>query len=260
MKSSIYSLKGEKLKDIDLPNHFSEEVRPDLIKRAVLTLQANKRQPYGAKEQAGMNYSAKLSKRRRAYRGSYGRGMSRTPRKIMWRRGTQFGYVGAVVSYTRGGRRAHPPKPEKDFTQKINKKENQKAIRSAIAATINKEILKNKGYKFEGNLPLIINDLESLKKSKELKTLLSQLKLVEDIKRAKTKRVRSGKGKLRGRRYKKTKGPLIVLEKKSKIKLPGFDVSSVSSLNAELLAPGAVPGRLVIWSSKSIDKLKEKYK
>jgi len=66
---------------------------------------------------------------------------------------------------------------------------------------------------------------------------------------------------MRGRKYRKTKGPLIVVSNntskmyKAGRNLPGFEVIDVTSLNAELLAPGAEPGRLVIWSLESIEKL-----
>ncbi len=53
MKSPIYSIKGEKKTPIDLPIQFSENLRTDLIKRAVLAVQANSRQPYGADPLAG---------------------------------------------------------------------------------------------------------------------------------------------------------------------------------------------------------------
>jgi large subunit ribosomal protein L4e len=39
--------------------------------------------------------------------------------------------------------------------------------------------------------------------------------------------------------------------------LAGFDISNVNSLNAELLAPGAVPGRLTVWSLDAIEKMKK---
>ena len=41
--------------------------------------------------------------------------------------------------------------------------------------------------------------------------------------------------------------------------IPGVDVVEVKSLNAELLAPGAKPGRLTLWSSAAIEVMgKEK--
>jgi large subunit ribosomal protein L4e len=263
MKSTTYTITGEKGKAIELPKQFSEEVRPDLIKQAVLVIQSRKRQQYGTDPRAGMEYSAKLSRRRKAYRGGYGKSMSRIPRKVMLRRGTQFIYVGAVVSGTMGGRRAHPPKGEKIFSKSLNKKERQKAIRSAIAATIDKSYLENKGILNTSNLPLIIEKLEEVNKTKIVKELLEKLNLTEDIIRANNKKIRPGKGTMRGRKYRKVKGPLIVVaDNNSKLyksgrNLPGFEVAEVSSLNTELLAPGAEPGRLVVWSLDSIKRLEK---
>ncbi len=147
MKIPVLSLEGKEIKKIELPSQFSEELRSDLVKRAVLALQASRRQAYGAKKEAGKRASAKLSKRRRNYRGSYGYGISRVPRKILSRRGRRFYWVGAVAPGTVGGRKAHPPKAEKGWEQKINKKERRKAIRSAIAATINKELVESRGHR-----------------------------------------------------------------------------------------------------------------
>ena len=110
---------------VELPVQFTEQVRPEVVKKVVLAIQNNNRQKYGAFPEAGKRSSAELSKRRRAYRGSYGIGISRVPRKIMSRRGTRMNWVGAVVPGTVGGRKAHPPKAEKNWDQKVNKKENR---------------------------------------------------------------------------------------------------------------------------------------
>ncbi len=126
MKLNIISTSKEKKKEIDLPSQFNEEVRPDVISRAVLAIQSNKRQPYGASPEAGKRASAEISRRRHDYRGSYGHGISRVPRKILTRRGTRMYWVGAFAPGTVGGRRAHPPKVEKNYSQKINKKERRK--------------------------------------------------------------------------------------------------------------------------------------
>jgi len=245
MKITTYTNKGEKGKEINLPKQFSEEIRKDIIKRAVLAIQSNKKQPFGTFPRAGLDYSATLSRRRRDYRGSYGRGISRIPRKVMVRRGTQFIYTGAVVSGTVGGRRAHPPKSEKIWQQKINKTERRKAIRSAIAATLDKELIKERGHKFT-DAPLIIEKLEDIQKTKDLKQLLIKLGLEKELERTSKKRIRSGKGKMRGRKYKTPVGPLIIISKSSPIikassNLAGFDACTVDSLNAELLAPGTYP-------------------
>src|SRR3989338_11129595 len=144
MKLKVISPEGKEDGSVTLPTQFSEEVRSDLIKRAVLAIQSHNRQPYGASPEAGKRASAKLSRRRRNYRGSYGLGISRVPRKIFSRRGTRMNWQGAFAPGTVGGRRAHPPKAEKIWWQNINKKERKMAIRSAMAATINKEAVTKK--------------------------------------------------------------------------------------------------------------------
>ena len=97
MKVVKFTVESVQQGDVELPKQFDEEFRPDLIKRAVLVVQRNKRQVYGAKKDAGKRASAELSRRRRKYRGSYGAGISRVPRKILSRRGTRFYWVGAFA-------------------------------------------------------------------------------------------------------------------------------------------------------------------
>jgi large subunit ribosomal protein L4e len=80
------------------------------------------------------------------------------------------------------------------------------------------------------------------------------------LERIKVRKVRAGKGKARGRRYKVKKGPLIVVAKdegisKAAKNLPGVDVCLVKNLSAELLAPGAVCGRLTIFSKSAVELL-----
>jgi len=265
MKALVLSLDGKEIKNIDLPNQFSEEIRADLVKRAVLVLQAKKRQAYGAKPEAGERASAILSKKRKDYRGSYGYGISRVPRKILTRRGRRFYWVGAVAPGTRGGRKAHPPKSIKVWEQKINKKERRKAIRSAISATIVPELIKKRNHILPKTYPLIVeNKFEELDKTAKIKKILEKIDLKKEMKRVDKKNVRAGKGKTRGRLYRKKKGPLIVVSKECKLQrsaknIPGVDICLVKNLNAELLAPGADMGRLTVWCEGAIEKLsKEK--
>ena len=106
----------------------------------------------------------------------YGHGISRTPRKILSRRGTQFNWQGALVPNTVGGRRAHPPKAEKNWQEKINKKERRKAIRSAMAATVNKELVAERGHVVPDNYPFVLESgLELLDKTKQIVDALKRL-------------------------------------------------------------------------------------
>ncbi|MCS7145002.1 MAG: 50S ribosomal protein L4, partial [Archaeoglobaceae archaeon] len=85
-----------------------------------------------------------------------------------------------------------------------------------------------------------------------------------DIERAKErKRQRSGVGKMRGRRYVKKKSILIVVGEDRGImssakSLPGVDVVLAKDLNVELLAPGAHPGRLVVWTKSALKVIGER--
>lgn len=261
MKLAIFDLENKKTGDKQMPIQFEEEVRPVLIKRAVLCLQSSKRQKYGTDPRAGKKVSSDLSKRRRKYRGMYGYGISRTPRKILSRRGTQFNWEGAFAPNTRGGRQAHPPKSDKNWDKKINIKERRKAIRSAMAATVAKDLVSERGHFIPENYPFIIDSkIESLEKTKAVKDALKKLGFENEMKRASVKKVRAGKGKARGRKYKRKSSLLIVVGKDCKLlkagkNIPGVDVVKVNEINAELLAPGAAAGRATLWSADSIEKI-----
>ncbi|MBS3098171.1 50S ribosomal protein L4 [Candidatus Woesearchaeota archaeon] len=263
MKLKVYSLEKTESGEIELPSQFDEEFRPDLIKRAFIVIQNNKRQPYGAKEDAGKRASAVLSRRRHDYRGSYGHGISRVPRKIMSRRGERMNWVGAFAPGTVGGRRAHPPKSEKNWKKDINKKERRKAIRSSISATILSETVKKRGHIIPNNYPFIIESkIEAIEKTKDVKKILEKFELKKELDRIK-KKIRPGKGTRRGRKYRINKGPLFVVSKKCNLinaaaNIAGVDVTEVKNLNVELLAPGANAGRLTLWTDSAIKLLEEK--
>ncbi len=258
-KLPILDLDGKKVGDLELPDVFNEIVRPDLIKRAVLAVQSHERQPYGAFEDAGKRPSAKLYKRRRVFRTSYGYGISRVPRKILSRNGSQFYWQGAFIPGTVGGRRAHPPKAFKVWDLKINKQERKKAIRSALSACIVKEIVAKKQRVPDAYPFVIVDDFESLSKTKDVLNVLKKLGFNDELDRIKESKIRAGKGKTRGRRYKKKVGPLVVTSKKSSVmkavKNLGLEAVEVHSLNAALLAPGAEPGRVVIFTKSAVEEI-----
>ena len=263
MKVDVLDITNKKVGEVNLPKQFNEDVRLDLISRAVLALQSSKRQPYGSMPEAGKRYSSTLSKRRRRYRGSYGFGISRTPRKILSRRGTRMYWVGAFSPNTVGGRRAHPPKAEKILGKKINKKERKQAIRAAISATMIGDLVKKRGHIIPENYPFVLDKkFEDLSKTKDVINALKVFGLEKELDRVGKKRVRTGRGKTRGRKYKVKKGPLIVVSKKSNVikaanNIPGIDIANVKSLNLELFAPGAVPGRLTLWTAGAIEILEK---
>src|SRR3989338_9377008 len=124
MKAQLYDAKGDKKSDINLPSLFDIKVREDIIAKYFEAEKFSLIQPYSTFKEAGKRHSASgtISHRRHEWKGHYGKGISRVPRKAMYRRGTQFFWIGAEVSGTRGGRQAHPPHGIRRF-RKINEKE-----------------------------------------------------------------------------------------------------------------------------------------
>lgn len=250
----VYSLEGKPVEEIDLPPIFGEEIRPDLIKRAVISAQTARIQPWGADMMAG--------KRTSAHTWGKGHGVARVQR-VKGSRSPAAG-LGAFSPQTVGGRRAHPPKVEKILHERINKKERRLAIRSAIAATKEKKLVESRGHVVQkiSELPIVVtDDAEEIKKTKQAKELLERLGVWPDVERViNSRKVRAGRGKMRGRRYRQAVGPLIVISQERGIELgagnlPGVDVVKVEALGAEYLAPGGVPGRLAIWTKSAVQKL-----
>ncbi|MBI4449111.1 50S ribosomal protein L4 [Candidatus Woesearchaeota archaeon] len=243
-----------------LPAQFSEPIRIDLIKRAFLAIQSHQRQSYGAKVGAGQRQVGKLSRRRRKYKGSYGKGISRVPRKTMSRNGSQMSWVGAVAPGTVGGREAHPPKAWKDWNQKLNKNENRKATRSAMAASLDKTLAAARGHAVPSQYPFIVSDIETIKSTQDLLALLTKMGLEGELARASKRTIRAGKGKGRGRPYQHAVGPLIVFSapcdaQAAAHNIPGVDTITINKLNAHILAPGGHAGRLTLYTDKAIEKL-----
>jgi len=263
MKVNVYDKEGKAVSKIDLPKVFSEPLREDLILRAVLASQSNRRQPHSTSIAAGMRSSAHYHGSRRGVRWTMmGREMARMSRL----HGKIPGYLmyrARKVPQAVKGRPAHPPKVETLWAQKINKKERKKAIRSAIAATADKKLVEKRGHRISSvkELPIVVDDsIEKLKKTSEVKKVLEALGLKDELDRISQKKVRKGKIKKRGRKYKTKIGPLIVVSKdegvgKAVRSMRGANVSRVENLSAEFLAPGAMAGRLAIFTKGAIEKL-----
>ncbi len=263
-KISILSLDGKSAGTVALPIQFAEPVRTDLIKRAVLSLQSIARQPYGASPLAGRRHAVDISRRRRDYKGSYGKGISRVPRKTMSRKGGQFNWVGAFAPGTVGGRRAHPPKITKDWEMKLNKKENRKAIRSAIAATLDKTFVAARGHVAPTAYPFaVVDGIEQIAKTKDLIAALTAFGFGDELARAAVPQKRSGVSAIRGRARKVRKSILIVSSEDAPVmqaasNIPGVEAVPVSELNAEFLAPGCHPGRLTIFTQAALKAMEER--
>ncbi|MGB9704813.1 MAG: 50S ribosomal protein L4 [Pyrobaculum sp.] len=251
-KLKVYGPDGAYVADIDAPIHFLEPVRPDLIRRAYLSALSARFQPKGVYEGAGKEHSCESF--------GVGLGIARIPRYkgSLWPRG-------CFAPNTRGGRRAHPPRVEKKLHEEINKKEKNLAIRSAIAATGYRSWVAARGHVVDKvpALPVVVTgDVEKIGRAREARKLLQALGLWLDVERAaEGVKIRSGKGKMRGRRYKEPKSVLVVVsDAKAPLaaavrNFPGVDVVAVDNLNMLVLAPGGVPGRLTLWTVPAVEKL-----
>jgi large subunit ribosomal protein L4e len=248
MKATLTDLDGEDAGEVDLPAVFETTYRPDLIQRAVLAAQANRKQDHGADEYAGLRTPAESP-------GS-GRGMAHVPRQ-----NGQARRVPHAVS----GRAAHPPKAEKDRSLKVNDKERKQAVRSAIAATTDAELVAERGHRFEDDveLPLVVSDeFEDLEKTKEVVSFLEAVGLHADVERADENRsIKAGQGTLRGRKYRTPSSVLFVTSEQPSTaarNLAGATVATASEVNAEDLAPGGQGGRLTVWTESALAEVADR--
>jgi large subunit ribosomal protein L4e len=247
MNATVHDLDGGDAGEVDLPEIFETPLRPDLIRSAVLAAQANRKQDYGSDEFAGLRTPAESF-------GS-GRGMAHVPRE---------GGQARRVPQTVGGRPAHPPKSEKDRTQDINDKERKLAVRSAIAATTDADVVAERGHDFDDDveLPLVVDDeFEDLVKTQDVVDVLEALDIHADIERADETKIKAGQGKARGRKYRRPTSILFVTSEepsKAARNLAGADVTTAREVNAEDLAPGTEPGRLTVWTESAVAEVADR--
>jgi len=253
-KVNVYDLDGNKKSLVEIPQIFNVKPRRDLIQLASEVSSSKNKQVQGRNKRAGLRNTAEG--------WGTGHGMSRTPRI----KGSGFptSRNAGRVPFAKGGRRAHPIKTEKIVEKKINKKINKLSIISAISASGDLEWVKKRGHLIKNipEIPLVIDDkIQTVKKTKFLFTILTELGLAEDLFRAKKgKKVRAGKGKRRGRKYKNKKSVLIVIKEdfgviKASRNIPGLDIMKIKNLSVAHLAPGGLLGRLVLWSQSAFNEL-----
>ena len=126
---------------------------------------------------------------------------------------------------------------------------------------MDQEVVKERGHRFKHLIPIVDTKIESLQKTKEVIKVLQSLKLEEELMRVAERKVRAGRGKSRGRRYKIKRGPLIVVSgicalQKAAASLQGVEVCEVNKLNIGMLAPGGNAGRLTLFTEKAMEKIK----
>ena len=242
----IIGVDGKGSGELPLPQVFNTVLRRDIIAKAVVAQQSHRFQPQGRNPMAG--------KRTTAESFGVGRGISRVPR--VGGHGPLSG-TAAFAPGTMGGRTAFPPVTTKRVAKSINKKERRGALNSAIAATGSKDLVKQRGHRFDDDieLPLVVSDeVEKLAKSSAAKTFLVTIGVWDDIDRVKDSK------KIRGKNRKHSVGPLVIVgeyqgAQKGFRNFEGIDVVRAKDLNVEALAPGTQPGRLTVWTESAVRAL-----
>lgn len=160
MDVNVYGLNGEIAGSITLNEEiFKTPLRHDIIQRATVSEISETFQPQGRDPLAGLRTSADyFGNRRRTYRVTVNRAISRKPREKLAKGG--LGRVRRVPESV-GGRAAHPPKVNKVLTKKINNKEYRLAMYSAIA---------------NAKFVVVSDEVEDLKKTKDVLNFINLLK------------------------------------------------------------------------------------
>lgn len=161
-----------------------------------------------------------------------------------------------------------PTKTWRRWHHRINRNQRRYATCAALAATALPSLVMARGHRIQkiAEVPLVVdNTIEGLSKTKQAVKLLKTLKAYSDVEKSKRSvKVRSGKGKMRNRRYTQKKGPLIIYSEDSGIRrgfrnIPGVELLNVDRLNLLRLAPGGHMGRFCIWSRGAFEKLDSIY-
>jgi large subunit ribosomal protein L4e len=251
----VYSATGEVQGNVRLPDVYRVPVRKDLIHRVFMSEFTAAIQPKGRDPMAGMRTTA-------VSLGIH-HGLARVPR-------VKGSTRARLAPFVRGGRLAHPPRVDENIKEEVNKLERLMGTMSALAATAYVDLVKARGHVFEASaVPIVIDSavLQSVKRTREARELLKKLGVYSDVERAaEGTKVRAGKGKMRGRRYVEPKSVLFVLEDHASrfaiaVKgLPGVDVVEPQLVSVLELAPGGVPGRLTVVTTKSLELLASRFR
>lgn len=251
----VYSATGEVQGNVRLPDVYRVPVRKDLIHRVFMSEFTAAIQPKGRDPMAGMRTTA-------VSLGIH-HGLARVPR-------VKGSTRARLAPFVRGGRLAHPPRVDENIKEEVNKLERLMGTMSALAATAYVDLVRARGHVFEASaVPIVIDSavLQSVKRTREARELLKKLGVYSDVERAaEGTKVRAGKGKMRGRRYVEPKSVLFVLEDHASpfaiaVKgLPGVDVVEPQLVSVLELAPGGVPGRLTVVTTKSLDLLASRFR
>jgi len=249
---------AEKSGTVPMPVALTTPLRPDLVRAVHTNMAKNKRQAYAVYAKAGYETAAES--------WGTGRAVARVPR--VPGSGTHRTGQGAFGNMCRGGGMFCPTKTWRRWHRRVNVTEKRHAVVSALAASSLPPLVMARGHRIGeiAELPLVVSEgAESLQKTKDAIELLKKLGCEEELNKVNaSKKVRSGKGKMRNRRYVMRRGPLVVYNEDNGIvralrNIPGVETASVDALNLLTVAPGGNFGRFIIWTEGAFKKLNEMY-
>ncbi|RPA72916.1 60S ribosomal protein L4-A [Ascobolus immersus RN42] len=261
---SVLSAEGKPVGSAPLPYVFKAPIRPDIVQAVHTGMAKNKRQAYAVSEKAGHQTSAES--------WGTGRAVARIPRVSGG--GTHRAGQAAFGNQCRSGRMFAPTKVWRKWHVKINLNEKRYATASAIAASSVTSLVLARGHRVSQvpELPLVLSTSSlstPLAKTRDAVTLLKGLGAYPDVvKVVKSRKLRAGKGKLRGRRHRQRRGPLVIYNPevegaKAFVRafrnIPGVETCSVKALNLLQLAPGGHLGRFIVWTDSAFEALNEVY-
>merc|ERR1711939_1196881 len=246
---------------LPLPAVFKSPIRPDIVQTVHTGMAKNKRQPYAVSEKAGHQTSAES--------WGTGRAVARIPRVSGG--GTHRAGQAAFGNMCRSGRMFAPTKVWRKWHVKLSLGQKRFATASAIAASASAPLLLARGHRISNvpEVPFVVSSSAfKLAKTSGAVKLLGEIGAGPDIAKVKkSRKMRAGKGKMRGRRFRQRRGPLIVYNPETDGKetalafrnIPGVEVCSVFALNLLQLAPGGHLGRFIIWTSSAFEALDKVY-
>ncbi len=243
MAVNIYGIDGSIKGSMELSAVFSSPLRPEVIRRAVISEESYRLQPQGHYTLAGMQTSAAYFGRVHSFRSGRHMGHAIRPREKLG--GGVQGKVKRIPSATKG-RRAHPHMVDKIIVERINRKEYQIALASAIAATASNK----------STAPLVVsNAIENVKKTKEIMQIFGKLKLSARIEQSHDPKIRGSRRSAVRRHFKNAL--LFITSKecdaiKAARNIPGVDACTISNITVSKLAPGGNPGRQTLWSEDAV--------
>jgi len=252
---SVYAEDGSSVECTTvLPAVFKAPIRPDVVRFVHTNMNKNKRQAYAVSERAGHQTSAES--------WGTGRAVARIPRVSGG--GTHRAGQAAFGNMCRGGRMFAPTKTWRKWHIKTNQNQKRYATASALAASALPALVMARGHKIDNipEVPLVVSDaVESYTKAKQAHALLNSVNAYADVQKViDSKTLRAGKGKLRNRRHRQRRGPLVIYNEDNGIvkafrNVPGLELCPVSALNLLQLAPGGHVGRFCIWTKSAFEKL-----